>query len=73
MAYFYQQLIDHNNPDEVRRRLAEGGYHSPSKEIAKSYLDDLDRKEAIRLATNWGFANIPSKLTLGYFIIIHKL
>ena len=43
---FRENLEKHNNPEDVRRRLAEGQYRAPNDTIAKEYLDSIDRKEA---------------------------
>ena len=43
---FRENLENHNNPEDVRRRLAEGQYRAPNDTIAREYLDSIDRKEA---------------------------
>lgn len=43
---FRENLEKHNNPEDVRRRLAEGQYRAPNDTIAREYLDSIDRKEA---------------------------
>ena len=46
-----------------------------SEEAVKklTLMENASFKVVDLLSSLWGFANIPSKLTLGYFIIIHKL
>ena len=43
---FRQQLETHNQPEEVRQRLAAGQYSQPQAGIAQEYLDSIDRKDA---------------------------
>ena len=43
---FREQLEKHNNPQEVRERLAAGQYEQPNAGIAQEYLASIDRKEA---------------------------
>ena len=38
------QLEEHNNPDEVRQRLAAGKYHSAHANIVREYLAAIDRE-----------------------------
>lgn len=40
---FRENLEQFNNPEEVRRRLAEGKYRPPFDGIAQSYLASVDR------------------------------
>lgn len=47
---FRQQLEEHNNPEEVRQRLAAGNYNLVHARIAQEYLDSLERKEAAESA-----------------------
>ncbi|MDP1679385.1 MAG: hypothetical protein Q8L02_04590 [Candidatus Nitrotoga sp.] len=47
---FRQQLEKHNQPEDVRQRLAAGQYHDPNKGIAQEYLASVDRKEAALVA-----------------------
>ena len=52
---FRENLEQFNNPEEVRRRLAEGKYRPPFDGIAQSYLASVDRAvsdktEALRAA-----------------------
>ena len=42
---FRQQLETHNQPEEVRQRLAAGQHSQPHAGIAQEYLDSIDRKE----------------------------
>ena len=45
---FRQQLEKHNDPEEVRQRLAAGNYSQPHAGIAQEYLDSLSRKDAAK-------------------------
>lgn len=47
---FREQLEKHNNPEEVRLRLAAGQYGHPHAGIAQEYLDSIERKEAAAAA-----------------------
>ena len=47
---FRENREKHNNPEEVRRRLAAGEYRSPTDTIAQEYLASIGRKEAAALA-----------------------
>ena len=42
---FRQRLEEHNNPEEVRQRLAAGNYNQAHARIAQEYLDSLSREE----------------------------
>ena len=44
---FREQLEKHNNPDEVRQRLAAGNYNQPHADIAREYLASIDRNNEI--------------------------
>ena len=48
---FRQRLEKHNNPEEVRQRLAAGKYNQQHARIAQEYLDSLERKDASAVAT----------------------
>lgn len=48
---FRQQLQKHNNPQEVRERLAAGQYSQPQSGIAQEYLDSLERDERAESST----------------------
>jgi len=48
---FRQQLENHNQPEEVRQRLAAGLYNSPNDKIAQEYLDSLERDERAKSST----------------------
>ena len=43
---FRQQLEKHNQPEEVRQRLAAGEYNPSSAKIAQEYLDSIGRSAA---------------------------
>jgi len=43
---FREQLEKHNNPEEVRQRLAAGNYNKQHADIAREYLASIERKEA---------------------------
>ena len=43
---FREQLEKHNNPEEVRQRLAAGKYNQPHAAIAREYLASLERNRA---------------------------
>lgn len=47
---FRENLEQHNNPEEVRRRLAAGQYGPPNDKIAQEYLNSIDRKESASAA-----------------------
>lgn len=47
---FREQLEKHNQPEEVRRRLAAGQYIPPNDRIAQEYLDSVDRDVASKAA-----------------------
>lgn len=47
---FRQRLEMHNNPDEVRQRLAAGNYNQQHARVAQEYLDSLERKESSEAA-----------------------
>jgi hypothetical protein len=42
---FREQLERHNDPDEVRQRIAAGNYNPQKAKVAKEWLDSLDRAE----------------------------
>ena len=48
---FREQLEKHNDPQEVRERLAAGQYGQHSAGIAQEYLASIDRKDAAALAS----------------------
>ena len=43
---FREQLEMHNDPDEVRQRLAAGNYNKQHADIAREYLASIERREA---------------------------
>jgi|GEM_PF-4526406 len=47
---FREQLEVHNNPEEVRQRLAAGNYNPTHTRIAQEYLDALDRESIAKAA-----------------------
>lgn len=47
---FRQRLEMHNNPDEVRQRLAAGNYNQQHARVAQEYLDSLEHKESSEAA-----------------------
>ncbi len=47
---FREQLEKHNNPQEVRERLAAGQYSQPHASIAQEYLASIERKQAAAVA-----------------------
>jgi len=47
---FRQRLEEHNNPEEVRQRLASGNYNQQHARIAQEYLDSLERKQSSEAA-----------------------
>ena len=48
---FRENLENHNNPDEVRLRLAAGEYNTSASAVAHEYLASIDRKDAAALAS----------------------
>lgn len=49
---FRQQLEKHNNPEEVRQRLAAGNYNQQHARIAQEYLDSLHRQKDATAVAN---------------------
>lgn len=52
---FREQLEKHNNPEEVRQRLAAGNYNKQHADIAREYLASIDRRKAEDAAKNAEF------------------